>query len=37
MNIGMRTIAISGLFLLAGWQLNLSPDLEELIHNYRKK
>jgi O-antigen/teichoic acid export membrane protein len=37
MNIGIRTIAISGLFLLAGWQFNLSPDLEELIHNYRKK
>jgi O-antigen/teichoic acid export membrane protein len=37
MNIGIRTIAISGLFLLAGWQFNLSPDLEILINNYRKK
>jgi hypothetical protein len=37
MNIGIRTIAISGLFLFAGWQFNLSPDLEELINNYRKK
>ena len=37
MNIGIRTIAISGLFLLAGLQFNFSPDLEVLINNYRKK
>lgn len=37
LNISSRTSLICILFLLAGWRLNLSPDLAQLIKNYRKK
>lgn len=37
LNLSVKTISVSILFLLAAWKFNLSPDMNQLIKNYLKK
>ena len=36
-NVGLRSMAVTGLFFLACWAFNLSPDIRQLIENKLKK
>ena len=37
LNLSVKTISVSTLFLLAAWKFNLSPDMNQLIKNYLNK